>query len=1169
MSNTVSSTRRTRTVLTLVVLAMACCLLAAAAGLAYLFLTPTAEARPVVVIQSPEHGAEVMAGETVVVHAIATDDTKVTRFELWIDGALYHAESSSIPGGASPYPLVVYWPDPSAGSHTITARAFNGNGDRSHASVTIEAIAMADRDGDEVPDGIDTCPDEAGSRRAEGCPDRDGDGIPDAEDACADETGLPAGDGCPVPSDGDRDGDGTMDEADACPDEPGPPRAEGCPDRDGDGIPDAEDACPDDRGVPEEGGCPSGGEDRDGDGIPDDEDACPDEAGPPVSEGCPDRDADGTIDAEDACPDEPGPPDSPAGAGCPVPGDGDRDGDGIPDADDACPDEPGSFWAEGCPDRDGDTVRDSEDACPDEPGPPDNDGCPLPAGGEDDGDGDGIPDALDDCPDEWGVPEHDGCPDTDGDGVPDHEDLCPEDPGLPELLGCPDTGAGDRDGDGIPDDVDPCPDEAGLPEHDGCPPPGEGGDDDGDGIPDDEEPMEGPFDDIEPLWPDDEAIDIMLSAEFQALSFSVNDDYDGVYCYGSLAGEPEERYSFDPLGERSWDIAADLGSVHLGVPSSEPLHVSIECAADVVFMDPGEGGGWGVYYDLGSFEAEHSQSDWDGHVIRVSSSGGDEGRAFNAEYRICAGTCEDADFPPPILTLYHYSGDAQLLWLWEGDRENIDGFHVYIDGSRAFSLPPDAFAQSVLAYEPSCGGRVRREFHMTAFSGDRESPPSNLAYWTSRDCPRLVQVTFDAFTTFHLGDDEWWAEGSVGPIYGNFWATGSNSESLDFFAVDYGDWWGERDRGYRIRSTRYYPVQNVFDWIQRELAECPWSTCPAYYGPENNFVTIELDPYENLVFGGLIRDVDSNNPDDTLFDGQEELRPDQVVPSRHRIWDRNIELAVLVDVLVGPAAGEHPDLTITDVTGHEDSGQLRIHVFNNAADLTDTDIAFHIVQMSTNESIAHPVFENVSIPSGGERTLSLSEPLIEPRDLRVILDPDNDIVEMNDGNNIYETPVVMRVEFIEVGSGNCNENGCSIFDCDSEHFFQVYAGYGPSSGEVTWVGYNVRFPRSGELIACSHPICRDNASPDEDWMMEGDERYTFEFEMPADQRLYVMVTGEERDHTNLNDSLGVVRAEYVREMDYGVGFQSGQYGEETICDDTFCIPCPRGLWATWRITRVR
>jgi hypothetical protein len=662
----------------------------------------------------------------------------------------------------------------------------------------------------------------------------------------------------------------------------------------------------------------------------------------------------------------------------------------------------------------------------------------------------------------------------------------------------------------------------------------------------------------------------MYSVEFQALSFSVNDDYDEVHCYGSLAGSDVERYDFEPLGEREWDIAADLGSRHLAVRSGDPIvRLLIECGGSTIFM--GDEGGWGSYFELGEFEAEHPQSDWDGHVISVQSSGGSDGRSFAAEYRLCAGTCEDAAFPPPILSLYHYSGDAQLIWMWDGDRESIDGFRVYIDDSYAFTLPPDAYAQSVLGYRPLCGGGYRREFHITAFSGDRESPPSNLAYWSSQPCPRVAQVTFEAFSTFNLGDDEWWAEGSVGPIYGNFWAAGSTDRSLDFFAVDYGDWWGERDRGYRLRSTRYYPVKDLFDWIQREMAE--WvAGGPAYYGPETNFVTIELSPYENLVFGGLIRDVDSDNPDDTLFEGQMELEPDEVVPSRHRIWDRQIELAVLVDVLVGPAAGEHPDLTITDVTNHEESGQLRIHVFNNAADLTGdvyNDLKVNLVRMSTNESIAMPVWEDLTIPSGGERTMQLSEPLIEARDLRVILDPDNEIEEMNDGNNIYETPVVMRVEFIEAGAPPCNENGCSIFDCDSEFIFHVWAGHGPSWGEVTWVGYNVRHPRSGELIACTHPICRDNRSPDEDWMMDGDERYTFEFEMPAHERLFVMVTGEEHDYLNNPDSLGVVRAEYVREMNYGEGYQSGVYGERTTCDDTFCSTCPQGLWANWRIIRVR
>jgi outer membrane protein OmpA-like peptidoglycan-associated protein len=166
--------------------------------------------------------------------------------------------------------------------------------------------AVADRDGDRIPDALDACPDEPGpeslSPSANGCPvvaDRDGDKIPDAVDACPDVPGLadvvPKLNGCPP----DRDNDEIPDALDACPDEigvPDPdPKRNGCPpvaDRDGDKIPDAVDACPDVAGQPNANpklnGCPG---DRDGDGIYDDKDACPEEKGPPdpdpAKNGCP------------------------------------------------------------------------------------------------------------------------------------------------------------------------------------------------------------------------------------------------------------------------------------------------------------------------------------------------------------------------------------------------------------------------------------------------------------------------------------------------------------------------------------------------------------------------------------------------------------------------------------------------------------------------------------------------------------------------------------------------------------------------------------------------------------------------------------------------------------------------------------------------------------------
>ena len=88
--------------------------------------------------------------------------------------------------------------------------------------------------------------------------------------------------------------------------------------------------------------------------------------------------------------------------------------------------------------------------------------------------------------------------------------------------------------------------------------------------------------------------------------------------------------------------------------------------------------------------------------------------------------------------------------------------------------------------------------------------------------------------------------------------------------------------------------------------------------------------------------------------------------------------------------------------------------------------------------------------------------------------------------------------------------------------------------------------------------------------MEGNNRYTFEFEMPATENLYVMVTGKEHDHLNNDDTLGNVSGEYTLYNLWGARAEAyeASYGRETPCDDTFCTPCSQGLWGSWRITKV-
>jgi hypothetical protein len=731
-------------------------LLIAAAVIVFLVIGRPKPSPTVVLIDEPRQGEEVSVGEGVTVHAVARNEKKVQRIELWVDGALVASQSSTLPGGTSPLPILAQWQPTSAGSHTIVARAFTKAGKQAQASINVQAVADADRDGDGIPDAEDASPDEPGSIAAAGSPDRDNDGIGDAEDACPDEAGLPEENGCPAPSERDRDGDGVADEEDLCPDEAGAPGAQGCPDADGDGVGDAMDACPTEPGLQEDG--------------------------------CPPAD--------------------------------DADGDGVPDAADACPDEAG----EG------------------------EDGCPLPA--EADTDGDGVLDADDQCVDVAGPPELNGCPDADGDGVPDIEDLCPAEAGDPANAGCPPPPAGDpdTDGDGLLDSVDLCTFEPGPPEHGGCPPPAA-----------DPPAADPPW--PWPLWPPPWGIDpgimeSLTTVEFDALTLETALGYDYLSCYVGVAGGEKVHYIFDNLGAGQWDIAAELGGANsqtLIVTAGSPLELEMECGAVDLFIVPG-GVEW-HYRDLGTILASHPDTDWDGHVIASTSAGGDDGRSFTAGYRLCAGSCGDTTFPPPVATIYHNWMGYFLVWEWAGDPADIDGFRIYLDGALVETAPNTGSATYLGGTSPICGAGALR-YTVRAYRGALESAPSNVATWQSVTCAAFVRVTFHTLNTGVLGPDEWWAEGR-GPIYAQFWAVGANSEVLYLDAADPGFGWMPQVRGFRLVDNQTYLVQDLFDWVHWYNDWCMGPACGAYTAPAGNSVDVELSAFDDLILQFSIADMDS------------------------------------------------------------------------------------------------------------------------------------------------------------------------------------------------------------------------------------------------------------------------------------------------------------------------
>ena len=141
---------------------------------------------------------------------------------------------------------------------------------------------MKDKDGDDITDKEDACPEVPGPFENQGCPwpDTDKDGILDKDDRCPNEAGPEENQGCPWP---DSDGDGVLDKDDKCPETVGLAEYQGCPDTDGDRIIDVAARCPQAPGSPDYQGCP----DSDGDTLPDVDDACPNTPGTLANNGCP------------------------------------------------------------------------------------------------------------------------------------------------------------------------------------------------------------------------------------------------------------------------------------------------------------------------------------------------------------------------------------------------------------------------------------------------------------------------------------------------------------------------------------------------------------------------------------------------------------------------------------------------------------------------------------------------------------------------------------------------------------------------------------------------------------------------------------------------------------------------------------------------------------------
>jgi YVTN family beta-propeller protein len=83
---------------------------------------------PQVVIERPPSDVQVALGDTVPVHATATDPTGVTRAELWVDETLVASDVSPVAEGQPSFSVVLRWTPSVQGSFRLVVRAYNVGG---------------------------------------------------------------------------------------------------------------------------------------------------------------------------------------------------------------------------------------------------------------------------------------------------------------------------------------------------------------------------------------------------------------------------------------------------------------------------------------------------------------------------------------------------------------------------------------------------------------------------------------------------------------------------------------------------------------------------------------------------------------------------------------------------------------------------------------------------------------------------------------------------------------------------------------------------------------------------------------------------------------------------------------------------------------------------------
>ncbi len=185
---------------------------------------------------------------------------------------------------------------------------------------------------------------------------------------------------------------------------------------------------------------------------------------------------------------------------------------------------------------------------------------------------------------------------------------------------------------------------------------------------------------------------------------------------------------------------------------------------------------------------------------------------------------------------------------------------------------------------PSCG--ERSGFTLTAYQFVgltlRKSPPSNTVYIDGEPCPRRVRVTFQELGVSGLRTFDSDMDGR-GPLYGSFWATGSDMETLEF---DGGECNFFGCEGYEIFNG-VTSIDDMFAEIHSIDDGCFGLGCVDTSAPGVNSVIVELNEGDDITFGGDIWDEERVGADEHLFEDMRTISADAPLPAEFTLEDHN------------------------------------------------------------------------------------------------------------------------------------------------------------------------------------------------------------------------------------------------------------------------------------------